>query len=281
MGIADKIKEIEEEYARTQKNKATEYHTGLLRAKLSKLKSELEAQQNKVVGGKGEGFDVLKHGSARIAMIGFPSVGKSSLLNRLTDQESEAAAYEFTTLTCIPGQLFIHGAELQLLDLPGIIEGAADGKGRGRQVIAVGKSSDLVLMILDAAKSEEQKAKLTREMENTGIRLNKTKPNITIKPQKIGGVVFSSNVPLTKIDARIIKGVMHEYKIHNAFIKFGGDYDVGDLIDTIEGNRKYVKCIYVYNKIDTISIEEVEEMMLSPLNCAISIHMDLGIDIML
>jgi len=44
---------------------------------------------------------------------------------------------------------------MQLLDLPGIIEGAASGKGRGRQVIAVGKSSDLILMVLDAQKGEE------------------------------------------------------------------------------------------------------------------------------
>jgi len=130
MGIAEKIKEIEFEYARTQKNKATEYHLGLLKAKLAKLRSM--AAEGPKAAAKGEGFDVQKHGSARIAMIGFPSVGKSSLLNLVTEQESEAAAYEFTTLTCIPGQLFINGAELQLLDLPGIIEGAADGKGRGR-----------------------------------------------------------------------------------------------------------------------------------------------------
>ena len=214
-------------------------------------------------------------------MIGFPSVGKSSLLNRCTEQESECAAYEFTTLTCIPGQLYINGAELQLLDLPGIIEGAADGKGRGRQVIAVGKSSDLVLMVLDAQRGEEQKAKLTREMENTGIRLNKEKPHIVIKPQKTGGVHFSASVQLTKIDERMVKGIMQEYKIHNAHVKFNGDYDVEDLIDTIEGNRKYVKCIYVYNKIDTISIEDVDELMQDSQNCCISIHMNLGIDIML
>ena len=47
-------------------------------------------------------------------------------------------------------------------------------------------------------------------------------------------------------------------------VKFNGDYDVGDLIDTIEGNRKYVKCIYVYNKIDTISIEDVDEITADP-----------------
>ena len=65
-------------------------------------------------------------------MIGFPSVGKSSILNSITETESLAAAYEFTTLTCIPGVLRINEAKIQLLDLPGIIEGAATGKGRGR-----------------------------------------------------------------------------------------------------------------------------------------------------
>lgn len=79
----------------------------------------------------------------------------------------------------------------------------------------------------------------------------------------------------------MVKGIMQEYKIHNAHVKFNGDYDVEDLIDTIEGNRKYVKCIYVYNKIDTISIEDVDELMQDSQNCCISIHMNLGIDILL
>lgn len=154
MGLTEKIKEIEEEMARTQKNKATEYHLGLLKGKLAKYRSEL-IEGSKAGGGKGEGFDVEKHGDARVAMIGFPSVGKSTILTLLTGTASEAAAYEFTTLTCIPGVLHINNARIQLLDLPGIIEGAASGKGRGRQVIAVGKSSDLILMILDAQKGEE------------------------------------------------------------------------------------------------------------------------------
>ena len=48
-------------------------------------------------------------------------------------------------------------ANIQLLDLPGIIEGASQGKGRGRQVIAVARTSDLVLMMLDASKGEVQR----------------------------------------------------------------------------------------------------------------------------
>jgi small GTP-binding protein len=64
-------------------------------------------------------------------------VGKSTLLNKLTGTFSEVADYEFTTLTCIPGMIRHNGAKIQLLDLPGIIEGAKDGKGRGRQVISI------------------------------------------------------------------------------------------------------------------------------------------------
>ena len=154
MGIGDKIKDIEEEMGKTQKNKATEYHWGQLKARLAKLQTQLEEESTKK-GPKGEGFDVEKNGNARCVMIGFPSVGKSSLLNQLCGTSSEAADYEFTTLTCIPGVLFINNAKMQLLDLPGIIEGAADGKGRGKQVIAVGKTADVILMVLDCQKGEQ------------------------------------------------------------------------------------------------------------------------------
>eukprot|EP00745_Piridium_sociabile_P020357 TRINITY_DN3133_c0_g1_i1.p2 TRINITY_DN3133_c0_g1~~TRINITY_DN3133_c0_g1_i1.p2 ORF type:complete len:165 (+),score=21.40 TRINITY_DN3133_c0_g1_i1:78-572(+) len=162
---------------RTQKNKATEGHLGRLKAQLAKLRAQLLAPPK---GGKGngEGFEVGKFGDARVALIGFPSVGKSTLLNQLTGTVSLAAAYEFTTLTCIPGVIHYQEAKIQLLDLPGIIEGAAEGRGRGRQVISVARSSDLILMVLDATKDESQKQKLERELETVGIRLNRDPPNV-------------------------------------------------------------------------------------------------------
>ena len=142
----------------------------MLKAKLAKLRTQLLNPEDGAGGGGGDdkGFEVVKYGDARIALIGFPSVGKSTALSLLTGTESEAAAYEFTTLTCIPGIINYKGTKIQLLDLPGIIEGAAQGKGRGRQVIAVAKSADLILMMLDATKPDAHKAILEAGLESTG-----------------------------------------------------------------------------------------------------------------
>ena len=91
MGVHDKIKEIEEEIARTQKNKATNAHLGALKARIAKLRSELLLEGSAGKAGPSEGFAVERSGDARVALIGFPSVGKSSLLSELTDTESLAA----------------------------------------------------------------------------------------------------------------------------------------------------------------------------------------------
>jgi len=277
MGILDKISDIEKEISKTQKNKATEYHLGLLKAKLAKYRQQLLEPTGKK-GEKGEGFAVMKSGDARVAMIGFPSVGKSTLLSTLTKTESVQADYEFTTLTCIPGVIEHRGANIQLLDLPGIIEGAAQGKGRGRQVIAVARTADLVIMVLDACKKDIHKEILTKEMESVGIRLNECKPDIYFKEKKGGGLSFNSTCTLTHMDEKGTRLILHEYKIHHAEVLFREDCTADQFIDVILGNRIYMPCLYVYNKIDQISLEEVDRLARGENNVVISCNMKLNLD---
>merc|ERR1711935_956449 len=258
MGIVEKIKDIEHEMSRTQKNKATEGHLGSLKAKLAKLRRELMEVPKK--GPAGEGFDVMKSGDARVALIGFPSVGKSTLLSTITKTKSETASYEFTTLTAVPGVIEYKGAEIQLLDLPGIIEGAAQGKGRGRQVIAVARTADLIMMMLDATKGDKQRDLLEAELDSVGIRLNQRPPNIYFKVKTAGGIKFNSTVALTEIDEKLVQMILQQYKIFNAEVLFREDATPDQLIDVIVGNRKYMSCLYVYNKIDQISLEEVDRL---------------------
>lgn len=169
---------------------------------LSPLSSHLyRTSANRQNAGGHEGFDVAKSGDGRVCLIGFPSVGKSSLLGAVTDTKSEVAAYEFTTLTCIPGNVTINDIRIQLLDLPGIIEGAAQGKGRGREVIAVARSADLILMVLDGAKERDNQHRniLERELETMGIRLNARSPDVYYRKKSGGNIKFNTTVPLTKV----------------------------------------------------------------------------------
>jgi len=281
MGILEKIQEIEKEMSRTQKNKATESHLGTLKCKLAKYRTQL-LEGDKTEGGKGEGFEVVKSGDARVAMIGFPSVGKSSMLNVLTNTKSETANYEFTTLTCVPGVIQYKGANIQLLDLPGIIEGAHQGKGRGRQVIGVARSADVVLMMLDASKGDVHRAILEKELFNCGIRLNCRKPNIYLKVKSSGGRKYNSMGAVDILDEKTCFAIFQEYRIHNfeLLIK-DGKCTTDDLIDVIEGNRVYMPCVYCYNKVDCLDMEELEKFATQPHSVVTSISLGLNMDYLL
>ena len=62
---------------------------------------------------------------------------------------------------------------------------------------------------------------------------------------------------------------------------FRDDYGVDEFIDVVEGNRKYVKCLYVYNKIDTVCIEDVDRLARLPHSTVCSIRMNLNVDTVL
>ncbi|AQZ13389.1 RBG1 (YAL036C) [Zygosaccharomyces parabailii] len=276
----EKIKAVEDEMARTQKNKATSFHLGQLKAKLAKLRRELlTASQSSGGGGGGVGFDVARTGVASVGFVGFPSVGKSTLLSKLTGTESESAEYEFTTLVTVPGIIRYKGAKIQMLDLPGIIDGAKDGRGRGKQVIAVARTSNMLFIVLDVNKPLAHKQIIEKELEGVGIRVNKSPPDIIVKKKEKGGISITNTVPLTHLDNDEIRAVMSEYRINSAELAFRCDATVEDLIDVLEApTRRYMPAIYVLNKIDSLSLEELELLYRIPNAVPISSGKDWNLD---
>ncbi|KAF9762942.1 Developmentally-regulated GTP-binding protein 2 [Nosema granulosis] len=253
MGIQDRINEIESEMNRTQKNKKTEYHLGQLKARLAKLKNEVNAPKSNLQ--KTEGWEVGKSGDSRIALVGFPSVGKSTLLSLVTSTESRAAEHEFTTLDCIAGKLNYKGATIQVLDLPGIISGASSNLGRGRQVISIARTADMILMVLDPRRKNDR-AVLERELFNMGIRLNKSKPDVSLTITTSGGINISSSVELTKTSENTIRAILKEYKINNCNLYVKEDISEDQVLDILNKNVVYMKCIYCYNKVDELTYED-------------------------
>jgi len=253
--VEDRIKELEERLAETIPNKSTQRSINYIKAQLAKLRESLIQIASSKKGGGG-GFGIKKSGDAQVAFIGFPSVGKSSLLNLLTegDTHSKVAAYDFTTITAIPGMMNIEDAKIQLIDLPGIILGAAAGKGKGKEVLGAVRSAELILIIIcfreDGTINFLDLKKIRNELNNAGIRLNSRPSRISIKEQTRGGVHFTSKGPQL-MDKNEVKALSNELGLRNAGVHFSEPNTTPDqLIDFIMGNRVYTKEFVVINKVD-------------------------------
>ena len=251
MGIPEKIKSIQDEIHRTQLNKATEHHIGLLKAKIAKLKREQESDTIKKSSKKSDGFDVKRTGDATVVFIGLPSVGKSTLLNKLTGSKSAIGAFQFTTLTVVPGVLEHRGAKIQMLDLPGIIKGASSGKGLGRRILSVARSADIVLLVLDVFQPYHEDV-LINELNNIGIRLNQKPPNIVIEKSTTGGIAVAQQVKLKKMSEKLLKDILNVYGYTSARVVIREDIDSEQLVDFVTGNKTYAKAITILNKIDLV-----------------------------
>lgn len=252
----DKIKELEQELSTTKYNKKTQHHIGLIKAKIANLKKkELARSASK---GKKEGYSVRKTGDGTVLILGFPSVGKSTLLNNITNANSPIGSYDFTTLSVIPGTMEYKHAKIQILDVPGVVSGAASGRGRGKEVLAVMRNCDLVLMLLDINRLGEYDI-LAKEVYETGIRLNQKKPDVRIKKKARGGIRIGKTVHLPDLDDETIKGIMKEFSISNAEILIRTQINADQFIDCVEGNKKYVNATIVINKIDLATPEQIED----------------------
>ncbi|GAA5818728.1 MAG: GTP-binding protein [Methanobrevibacter sp. CfCl-M3] len=257
MGVEDKIKKIEEEIQKTPYNKATSHHIGKLKAKISKLKEDAIAKGSS--GTKGKGFHVKKSGDSTAVLVGFPSVGKSTLLNELTNADSKVGAYQFTTLDIIPGIMEYNGAQIQIFDIPGIITGASGGKGRGREILSVARTSDLILIVLDVFNPNHLDI-ILKEIRDIGIRPNETPPDVTIRRKRVGGINTSSTVPLTYLDEGTIRSILNEYGIHSGDVLIREDINIDQFIDAIEGNRIYIPTIVLLNKVDLVDDNYIKDI---------------------
>jgi len=257
--IDDEIREIEEEIKKTPYNKATQKHIGMLKAKLAKLKGESQKKS----GGAGLGYGIKKQGDATVLLVGFPSVGKSTLLNKITAAESKVGEYEFTTLTVIPGMLEHKGAKIQVLDVPGLIEGGAKGKGRGKAVLSVIRNADLILILVDANKPKHLDT-IKEELFQAGIRLDKPPPDVKVVKKSTGGLSISSTVR-QDLDKETIRSVLNELGIYNGDVLFREKMDLDGVVDAVAKNLVYVPSLVVINKIDTVRKSSLKGIGISAL----------------
>jgi small GTP-binding protein len=243
MDLEERIKDIEDEIRRTPLHKASEHHIGTLRARMAKLREE---QVKKSAKKKGSGYSIKKQGDATVMLAGYPSVGKSTLINALTRASSKVGDYDFTTLKAVPGMLEYKNARIQLVDLPGIIDEASKGKGRGREVLSAARNADLIIIVLEAGREDALEV-IRKELYQVGIRLDKKAPDVIIKKKVSGGL----NVEVPKGSSKEkVKAVLQGLGLVNAEVVIRKKLSDEELIDAVLANRHYCPSLIVANKTD-------------------------------
>lgn len=162
-----------------------------LNKRIAEIKSEIEKQKSVAAkrGGAGASMFVRKEGTGQIVVVGLPNSGKSWLLNRLVGKDiAQVTPYPFATKEPVPGMMAYDGAHIQLVELPAIIEGSANGKAQGKEIIGVIRNSDAILF---AVSSEEDKKILVGELEKSFIYVNRFRPPISVKVSSFPGIQIS------------------------------------------------------------------------------------------
>jgi uncharacterized protein len=242
--LGQRLQELRDEYSKTKYNKATNKPLGILRHKIAEIK-KLMAVSRSV---KGTGFFVRKSGDATVALLGFPSVGKSSIINVITNTKSKTALYAFTTTTIIPGTMLHNDAHIQIFDMPGVIEGAHLGLGGGKAVIGAMKVSDLIVFVIDV-NNTGQLGILLSELKALGVHINERKPIVRIIEQVNRGVEIEMN--RSGIDDRYLLEILSSLGVFSAKVKIEDPVNADDLISIVAGSAYYMRAIVALNKVDT------------------------------
>ena len=98
-----------------------------------------------------DSISVQREGAAQIAFVGPPNAGKSSLLQSLSNIQIKTGDYAFTTTRPVPALTWIRGVLLQLVEIPGLIEGAAEDRGGGRSLLGVLRGADGIVLCHEAS----------------------------------------------------------------------------------------------------------------------------------
>jgi uncharacterized protein len=114
---------------------------------------------------------VRREGAAQVALVGPPNVGKSSLLQALSSIQIKTGDYAFTTLRPVPALTLIKGILVQLIEIPGLIGGAAEDRGGGRALLGVLRGADALVYCHDAAAPIEVLLDVRAEVARAGIEL--------------------------------------------------------------------------------------------------------------
>src|SRR5947209_4864619 len=135
------------------------------------VENEIDASRTRKRVVNRDSIAVRREGAAQIALVGPPNAGKSSLLQALSAIQIKTGDYAFTTTRPVPALTRIEGVLVQLVEIPGLIEGASDDRGGGRALLGVLRGADAIVYCHAAGAALEELEQVRAEVAAAGIEV--------------------------------------------------------------------------------------------------------------
>ncbi len=246
--LEEKIEALKLMLSTVPKHKGTERLRYELKKNLAKQRRELEARELKKVS-TGTPFHVPREGIAQVALIGPTNSGRSLLLNRLTSSHAKVASYPFTTTIPIPGMLGFEDVQIQLVEMPALVEDLSDGKWLGPRVLSALRNADGLAIVLDLADHPvERMEMILRELSAAKMRLNRSRPGVLIRKTGQGGLQLEGEID--ERDAPKVREVLLSKGYHNASVMFTEKVSREALEDALDESIVYRRALVIANKGD-------------------------------
>src|SRR5579862_5208975 len=133
------------------------------------VENELTASRTRKRVVNRDSIAVRREGAAQIALVGPPNAGKSSLLQALSAIQIKTGDYAFTTTRPVAATTRLGGVLVQLVEIPGLIEGASDNRGGGRALLGVLRTADAMVLCHDARAPIAELVVIQAELAEAGI----------------------------------------------------------------------------------------------------------------
>ncbi len=167
------------------------------------LLAEIDETRVRSTAVQRDSIAVRREGAAQIALVGPPNVGKSSILQALSDIQIKTGDYAFTTLRPVPALTRIGGVLVQLIEIPGLIEGASEDRGGGRALLGVLRTVDAIVFCARAGSASHELEVVCREVAAAGIEkpsliaLTRADEADGTDPEPLGGA--GSELPILRV----------------------------------------------------------------------------------
>jgi ribosome-interacting GTPase 1 len=254
----ERLQKMEEFLSLVPKHKGTAKTCAQVKKQMSSLRKEIEEKKKKKKASKGGPKTFIeKEGAAQVALISMTKAGKSSLLSSLTRAKVEISNNLYTTRNPVPGIMTYQDLQIQMIEAPALMEGAADGRAWGLQTLGIARNADGLIIVVDLAQDPvKQLSIILDELSRARISTIKPTSKVEIERKYMGIglriIVFGRLVNCTfKEVEELLKG----YNVTDAVVKISGDATLSDVEEAIFETMVYRPTVVIANKIDVPGAE--------------------------